>query len=141
MSVLAASKKFGIPKSTLRDHLKDSSCKIGVGHPTIFFHMEKKQKEEEQRQKKEKNKRKEKKRNRKKGRRKVKKEIKKQRKATPSTKIAKSKSKLLTSAQNVTASISSRSSHSGASEFCQECHLKANNDKELWIGCDSTSNW
>uniref|UniRef100_A0A1X7TH85 Zinc finger PHD-type domain-containing protein n=1 Tax=Amphimedon queenslandica TaxID=400682 RepID=A0A1X7TH85_AMPQE len=55
--------------------------------------------------------------------------------ATPSTKIARRL------AQNVTASISCRSSHSDASEFCQECHLKASNNEELWSGCDSCSNW
>ena len=37
------SKKFGVPQSTLRDHLKDSSRKIGAGHPTIFAHMEEKE--------------------------------------------------------------------------------------------------
>lgn len=43
MKALTASKKFGIPYSTLSDHVKKPSLKVGAGHPTVFSPSEEKE--------------------------------------------------------------------------------------------------
>ena len=43
MKLLTASKKFCVPRTTLRDHFKNPGLKIGSGHPTVFSNSEEKQ--------------------------------------------------------------------------------------------------
>ena len=40
VSVTATAKKYGIPVSTLHDHVKGKAKKVGAGKPTVLTHTE-----------------------------------------------------------------------------------------------------